>query len=111
MNDPTILVKNRNEMVEEMQETYGYLFCQHCEKNQCGYKFEVHHIIFRSEAPDHEHLHSKKNLIIVGSNCHQWFHQKKDRRNYLIEKRGLYELFGPIYGYEQSRGLSTMEGD
>lgn len=98
MNDPAELVKNRKELVDEMLDKYGYLFCQ---KRDCGtskaYKFEVHHIVFRSEAPKHPQLHSKVNLIIVCSGCHNQkpnsFHNKKDERNYLVEERGLDKIF------------------
>jgi len=98
MNDPAILVKNRKELIDEMMNEYGYLFCQ---KRGCGtsraFKFEVHHIVFRSEVPEHPQLHSKKNLIIVCSACHNQksnsFHNKKDERNYLVLERGLDKIF------------------
>lgn len=96
--DPPILVKNRKEMVENMQDEYGYIFCQ---KKGCGtsnaYKFHVHHIIFRSEMPDHPNLHDKLNLIIVCQRCHNEapdsFHNDKSQRNYLIIERNLEKLF------------------
>lgn len=98
MADPKELVKNRTELVEEIQDKYGYIFCQ---KKGCGtsraYKFEVHHIVFRSERPLHPRLHDKINLIIVCSNCHNQaensFHNKKDERNYLVIERGLDKIF------------------
>lgn len=98
MVDPPELVRNRKELVKEMQDKYGYLFCQKCQSVQCGMKFEVHHIVFRSEAPGHPMLHDKINLIIVGSDCHQnspdSFHRKKEVRIPFMIERGLYEIFG-----------------
>lgn len=98
MVDPPELVRNREELVDEMMDRYGYLFCQRCKSNQCGMNFEVHHIVFRSEAPGHPMLHDKVNLIIVGSDCHQnrpdSFHRKKDVRIPLMRERGLDKIFG-----------------
>lgn len=89
--------KNRAELIEQQLDEYGYHFCQHCQKSRGVYKFEVHHIIYRSEAPNHEHLHNKKNLIILCNTCHNGsgdsFHNYKEKRNYLIIERKLYELF------------------
>lgn len=90
--------KNRNELIEEQLDEFGYHFCQ---KKGCGtssaYKFEVHHIVFRSEKPNHPEIHSKVNLIIVCNKCHNIspnsFHNKKDERNYLVEERGLDKIF------------------
>lgn len=98
MNNESQYNKNRKSLVQEQLDEYGYHFCQ---KKGCGtssaYKFEVHHIIFRSEIPNHPELHNKKNLIIVCSDCHNVkpnsFHNKKDERNYLIEERGLDKIF------------------
>lgn len=98
MDDPQELKKNRKELVEKMQDDYGYIFCQ---KKGCGkskaYKFEVHHIVFRSERPKHPMLHDKINLIIVCSNCHNQaensFHNRKEERNYLVSERKLDEIF------------------
>ena len=89
--------KNRQEVIDAQMDDFGYHFCEHCQKSKGVYKFEVHHIIFRSEAPEHEHLHNKRNLIILCSSCHNGsgdsFHNRKEKRNYLIEQRKLYELF------------------
>jgi hypothetical protein len=102
MQDPPELIKNRKELVDEMIDKYGYLFCQKCQKSKCGRNFEVHHIVFRSEAPGHPMLHSKQNLIIVGDWCHQYapnsFHRKKDERIPFMNSRNLYKLFeGFVY--------------
>ncbi len=95
--DPPELVKNRKELVEEMQDEYGHLFCQKCGKNRCGMSFHVHHLVFRSEAPEHPMLHNKVNLIIAGDDCHMnapdSFHRKKDSRIPFLKERNLYEIF------------------
>lgn len=87
----------RQQVIDWQLDQHGYTFCEHCQKSNGVYKFEVHHIIFRSEAPKHEHLHNPKNLIILCSDCHNGnknsFHSNKDKRNYLIEKRKLDDLF------------------
>ena len=98
MNTESQYAKNRNELVQDQLYEYGYHFCQ---KKGCGtskaYKFEVHHIVFRSERPEHPRIHDKVNLIIVCSDCHNVkpnsFHNKKDERNYLVLERGLDEIF------------------
>jgi len=90
--DPKELKKNRAEIVQDMKDEYGYIFCEHCETSN-AYKFECHHIVYRSEAPQHPKLHSKENLIIVCNKCHKKFHDIKSTRNYLVEGRNLHEVF------------------
>lgn len=90
--DPVELVRNRKELVEEMQDENGYIYCQNCHKSR-AFKFEVHHIIFRSERPKHPFLHNKKNLIILCSSCHEFFHKVKSWRENLVKERGLDEIF------------------
>lgn len=85
--------KERQKLIDTHLETYGYLFCHRCKKNSCGFKFEIHHIIYRSEAPKHENLHNTKNLIILGTDCHKWYHESKSRRDHLVKSRGLNKLF------------------
>ena len=89
--------KNRAELINEMMDKYGYLFCQKCGKNKCGMKLGTHHIIFRSEVPDHPMLHHKRNLLICGSDCHQdapdSFHKDKAQRNKFVVERELEWLF------------------
>lgn len=84
--------KNRKELIDQMLEEHGYLFCEHCGKSQ-SFKFHVHHIMFRSENPSHPELHNKRNLIIVSDDCHKLFHDNKSMRDSLIEERNLVELF------------------
>lgn len=90
--DPAKLVKNRKELVSEMQETYGYIYCQKCQSSH-SYKFHVHHIFFRSEYPEHPNLHNKKNLLIVCEYCHNKFHSNKSIRNEIVENRNLKQMF------------------
>lgn len=82
----------RNEIRQKKIEKYGYLFCDKCNINNT-YQWEMHHLIYRSEKTKHEHLHNERNLIDLCMKCHNWFHKKKNRRNYLIEERNLTELF------------------
>lgn len=89
--------RNRQKIIDEQMDNFGYHFCQHCQKSRGVFKFEVHHIIFRSEAPKHDHLHNVRNLIILCNSCHNGggdsFHNRKNKRDYLIKDRKLYELF------------------
>lgn len=88
-----LFLKVRNSMREEMQNNFGYIFCEHCGTTST-YQFEMHHLIYRSEKPNHEHLHDKRNLINLCIKCHNWYHKNKSNRNELVENRKLYELFG-----------------
>jgi len=92
MKDPAILVKNRNQITTEQVEKYGYTFCQFCETSNC-FKFHVHHIVFRSERPQHPNLHGVENLIIVCNKCHDKLHNNKALRNKLLIERNLNKIF------------------
>lgn len=97
MQDSPEYTKARKKLIEKQLDEYGYHFCEYCQKSRGVYKFEVHHIIFRSEAPNHPELHNERNLIILCSACHNGsgdsFHNRKDKRDYLITGRKLHELF------------------
>ncbi len=96
-NDPYELVKNREELKEEMMDEYGYLFCQICKRSRGFRNLAFHHIVYRSEAPKHQHLHSKKNLVICCDACHDKMHGDKNTvREDLINDRGLRQLFPTI---------------
>ena len=86
-------IKTVEQIREQKLEEHGYWFCDKCLSNN-AYHCSMHHIVYRSEKPKHEHLHDERNLIDCCEICHLWFHEKKDRRNYLIEQRNLTELFG-----------------
>lgn len=95
MSDPRILTKNRKELVEEMTDKFGYIFCESCQSSN-GFKFECHHIVYRSEAPGHPNLHDKINLLIVCTECHtgkDGFHSRKCKRDDIVKKRGLDKIF------------------
>src|SRR5690625_5642196 len=91
--------KNRTEMAEQMLAKYGYLFCQNCGTSN-AFKFEVHHIIFRSEKPNHREIHNKRNLIIVCSECHRRFHKHKKTRG-KEEKQGSQKELCKKANYER----------
>lgn len=84
--------KNRKEMISDMLDVFGYIFCESCKVSN-SFKFHCHHIFFRSEMPNHPMLHHKDNLIIVCNQCHDKFHADKTVRNPLVEQRGLVKLF------------------
>lgn len=88
-----LFLRVRNGMRERMKNDYGYIFCERCGTTST-YQFEMHHIVYRSEKPNHPHLHSEKNLINLCMECHNWYHKAKENRSILIETRKLYELFG-----------------
>lgn len=98
--DPRILVLNRKKIVEEMEDKYGYLFCQHCKRSRGFYKLHVHHIVFRSEAPEHEELHSPVNLLICCNECHDLFHKEKSIREPYLQERNLREIFSKFLSDE-----------
>lgn len=85
-------MKIRDSLKSEIISEYGFLFCQRCNINKPP--FDTHHIIFRSEKPNHEHIHNKKNLIVLCVKCHNYYHKTKSNRNELVKERNLTELFG-----------------
>ena len=87
-----ILIKNSKELKQKMIDECGYIYCQNCNTSNSP-RFETHHIIFRSEKPLHEHLHSKSNLIILCIKCHNDFHAHKSKRVSLVEDRNLMDIF------------------
>lgn len=95
MNDPKEYVKSRKKVVHDQLDEYGYHFCQRaeCGKSRGVFKFEVHHIVFRSERPKHPMLHDPVNLIIVCNKCHGKFHSNKSIRNELVKNRKLDDIF------------------
>ena len=86
-------IKNSKEIKKEMIDDVGYLYCQYTGRSD-SLKHETHHIIFRSEKPNHPHLHSKMNLIVVGIEAHNEFHKHKWIRNKIVKDRGLDAIFG-----------------
>ena len=86
--------KNCEDIKNEMLENYGYVMCQQCQTTD-SFKFENHHLVYRSEKRGHKNLHDKANLIFLCSDCHSFMHShKKEARRELVEERGLVALFG-----------------
>jgi len=80
-------------MDDKMISEKGYIYCEEC-KTSKSFRFEHHHIVYRSEKPRHEFLHDPRNLITLCIKCHNYYHKHKSHRNPLVESRKLYELFG-----------------
>lgn len=60
----------------------------------CGnFASDIHHIIYRSEAPRHPFLHHPVNLIALCRKHHEFFHKKKSNRGYLVKERKLDVIF------------------
>jgi len=87
-----IFTKNAKEIEQKMIDSKGYKYCEFCETTQTP-RFERHHIIFRSEKPNHPNLHDKGNILIVCIGCHNILHKHKGLRNKIVEKRKLNEIF------------------
>ena len=84
--------KSRGSLNDKLKSELGVMFCEVC--NDSNSALETHHIIFRSEKPNHANLHDEINLIKVCNTCHNEFHKHKGSRNELVEQRKLNELFG-----------------
>lgn len=54
---------------------------------------DMHHLVYRSEAPRHKNLHNEANLIMLCRGCHMYLHNKKSRRKKYIIKRELWKIF------------------
>lgn len=87
------LDKSKKIIKAQMLKDRGHKYCQKCNASSALF-WNYHHIIFRSEKPCHPKLHDVVNLIHVCSDCHDWFHEMKNRRMYLVKERGLNEIFG-----------------
>jgi len=91
--------KIKKEIAEQQKDEFGHEFCERCGTSQGP--FDVHHIIYRSELrqgnSSHPEVHNRLNLIKVCSfrigNCHEWFHEEKSRRDYLVEERSLKQFY------------------
>ena len=87
-----LFTKNCKEIEAAMVEDVGYKYCQYCYRSN-GH-FERHHIIYRSEKPNHPNLNDKVNAYILCYGCHLDFHRFKWMRNSIVEQRGLDKIFG-----------------
>ena len=90
---PDIYLKNRKELIKKVEDYFGYVCCEMCGRSG-DTRLETHHIVFKSEKPNHEQINNIENLILLCSQCHKDFHDKKYLRNGIIKKRGLDKLFG-----------------
>jgi len=78
----------------ELYEEFGYFFCQESGRSNDA-PFSVHHLIFKSEKPNHKEINNKRNLIMLGFTEHKKAHQNKHEwRAKYIKERNLVELFG-----------------
>lgn len=66
---------------DDFLDENGYLHCENCGRNDNW--LELHHICYRSEKPKHKNLNHEDNLILLCKKCHDWLHDKKDRRETL----------------------------
>lgn len=85
--------RNKKKLKQRLIDERGHLYCEHCNAGN-AIKFETHHIIYRSEKPNHEQLHCIENLLHVCILCHNKFHKKKGLRNNIVEARKLHLIFG-----------------
>lgn len=88
-----VFQQNRKEIIDSMINSVGYVYCQSCNTSNSP-RFEAHHLIFRSEKPNHKNLHDKENILLVCIKCHNEFHKNKSKRNEIVENRNLQLLFG-----------------
>lgn len=84
--------RSKSSLNDKLKNDSGIMFCEVCSDSNS--LLETHHIIFRSEKPNHPNLHDEVNLIKVCVTCHNEFHKHKGSRNELVEERKLNELFG-----------------
>jgi len=85
-----------NDYRELMRDSYGFLFCEACGRNENGaWRLELHHIVYKSEAPYHKELENHRNKVLLCSRCHheKAHGAKKEFRKHLVISRGLEELF------------------
>lgn len=85
--------KNAEKIESRMINEYGWKFCEICKVSN-AIKYERHHIIFRSEKPNHENLHDKENILITCISCHNKLHANKGMRDAIVKERGLDKIFG-----------------
>ncbi len=89
------MLETAAEAKKELIDQQGFLSCQMCGTSRTFF-WEVHHIVFRSEAPKHPNLNHKDNLLICCSKCHAKLHKKKAARQSVVQARKLYDLFPDI---------------
>jgi hypothetical protein len=91
-NAMVIFLKNKSALKSNQIKSRGYNFCEVCEiKNP--YFLDAHHIVFRSERPNHPNLNDKVNILLVCRECHNLLHNNKSARNKIVEQRNLKSIF------------------
>ena len=88
--------KNRKKLIENIINERGYIYCQFCGRSD-AYRYDPHHIIFRSELGKSKDIHNLRNLICLCENCHIKFHTTKRMREPLIKERDLNTLYGRTF--------------
>lgn len=86
-----LYLRNRNKFWGRILEEKGYLSCEDC--GATG-RLETHHIVFRSEKPNHKFLHDERNFLLLCVSCHNSYHANKSKRNRIVKERKLNKLFG-----------------
>jgi len=77
---------------KKRMEIVGYNQCERCGCTN-SVKYEVHHIVFRSEAPKHENIHHEDNFLFCCITCHNELHKRKKERDSLLKIRKAKNLF------------------
>jgi len=85
-----IYKRNRELLIKEQIDNYGYNFCEICKKNN---PTETHHIIARSKLVSNPKKHDLINLIIVCRDCHNELEKHTELNNKLIEQRNLKQYY------------------
>lgn len=87
--------KNADFIRKQMVDKFGFLSCQVCGTSNT-LRWEVHHVVYRSEAPRHANLHSIDNLLICCIQCHNDLHSNKKLRRKIVSDRKLWQSFPEI---------------
>ena len=95
LRDKKLLMDIRHSLYKSMMDSPWYLYCQECKKSWFMW-LELHHIIFRSECPNHPKKHSKINSLLLCNECHKEYHSHKSIREKWIVQRKLWEVFPEI---------------
>lgn len=92
-SDGGTIKKRYREYLEEKGFNPEMTGCEIC-KDRNAMVYDLHHIIWRSEMPNHSKLHDPRNIIYVCRSCHMYLHRnKRVAREKLVRERKLEELF------------------
>lgn len=84
------------EYKEKFIDINDHVFCERCKAFDSP-RFEVHHLVFRSEAPRHKNLHNEDNLVLLCIECHNKMHKDKESREELYKFQKTKLLFPDIF--------------